>query len=74
MKMTLLISLYDSVQLLLLITTLGGNVLLPTRFGAYRGIGVRIEDDVLVTAEGCQILSRAVPTARSDIEHLILAQ
>ncbi|GAX78649.1 hypothetical protein CEUSTIGMA_g6087.t1 [Chlamydomonas eustigma] len=43
------------------------------RFGAYRGIGVRIEDDVLVTAEGCQILSQAVPSARSDIEHLVIA-
>jgi Xaa-Pro aminopeptidase len=34
----------------------------------YRGIGVRIEDDVLVTADGSRNLSAALPRAADDIE------
>ena len=34
----------------------------------YRGIGIRIEDDVLVTPNGFQNLSRAIPTAPDDVE------
>lgn len=36
----------------------------------YRGIGVRIEDDVLVTSEGHEVLSAAVPKDPRDIEAL----
>ncbi len=36
----------------------------------YRGIGVRIEDDVLVTATGCEVLTRGVPKERTEIEAL----
>ena len=41
---------------------------LPARF---RGIGVRIEDDVLITADGCEVLSQSVPKRVQDIEQLM---
>jgi Xaa-Pro aminopeptidase len=34
----------------------------------YRGIGVRIEDDVLVTADGARNLSAALPRAADEVE------
>jgi Xaa-Pro aminopeptidase len=34
----------------------------------YRGIGVRIEDDILVTASGARNLSAALPRAADDVE------
>jgi Xaa-Pro aminopeptidase len=34
----------------------------------WRGIGVRIEDDVLVTKDGCDILTAALPKTVADIE------
>ena len=34
----------------------------------YRGIGVRIEDDILVTKAGCQVLSRALPSHPDEVE------
>ena len=37
----------------------------------WRGIGIRIEDDVQITKTGCEILSAGVPTAADDIEALM---
>jgi Xaa-Pro aminopeptidase len=37
----------------------------------YWHIGIRIEDDALVTAEGCELISRGVPVAASEIEALM---
>ncbi len=39
-----------------------------------RGIGIRIEDDVLVTAEGCRNLSAALPRTSADVEEWMGAQ
>lgn len=34
----------------------------------YRGIGIRIEDDVVVTTKGCKNLSAGIPTEIKDVE------
>jgi len=42
----------------------------PERFW---NIGIRIEDDAVVTADGCELISRGVPVAAADIEALMRA-
>jgi Xaa-Pro aminopeptidase len=37
----------------------------------YRGIGVRIEDDILVTADGCEVLTADVPKEPEEVEALV---
>jgi len=37
----------------------------------WRGMGIRLEDDVLVTAEGCEVLTSGVPKAAEEIETLM---
>lgn len=37
----------------------------------YRGIGIRIEDDVAVTKTGCEVITDAVPKTIKDIEQLM---
>ena len=37
----------------------------------WRGIGIRIEDDVLITEQGCEILTASVPKAIDEIEALM---
>jgi Xaa-Pro aminopeptidase len=40
-------------------------------FEKYKGIGVRIEDDMLVTADGTRWMTEALPRKMSDIEAFI---
>jgi Xaa-Pro aminopeptidase len=37
----------------------------------WRGIGIRIEDDVLVTASGCEVLTADLPKSVADLEALM---
>jgi Xaa-Pro aminopeptidase len=37
----------------------------------WRGIGIRIEDDVLVTRTGCDVLTRDLPWAAEEIEAMV---
>ncbi len=40
----------------------------------FSGIAVRIEDDVLVTDDGCEVLTASLPTAEHEVEALVGAR
>jgi Xaa-Pro aminopeptidase len=40
----------------------------PEAAARYRGIGVRIEDDLLIEANGARVLSHAVPKEAHEVE------
>jgi Xaa-Pro aminopeptidase len=37
------------------------------------GIGIRIEDNLLITARGCEVTTRAIPRSIAGIEALMAA-
>jgi Xaa-Pro aminopeptidase len=37
----------------------------------FHGIGIRIEDDAIVTADGCELITRGVPVKADEIEALM---
>jgi len=39
----------------------------------WRGIGIRIEDDVVVTESGCDVITDGVPKTVEEIEALMAA-
>ncbi len=43
----------------------------PQKYGSLAGIGIRLEDDVHVTAQGPVILSKDVPLAMHEVEDLV---
>lgn len=42
----------------------------PTGAGPFHGIGIRIEDDVLITVDGCDVLTEALPADADSVESL----
>ncbi len=60
-----------------MVLTIEPGIYIPDRPGSakvpvkYKGLGVRIEDDVLITKNGCEVLSDAVPKSVAGIEKLM---
>jgi Xaa-Pro aminopeptidase len=38
---------------------------------AFHNIGIRIEDDAVITATGCELISRGAPVKAEEIEALM---
>ena len=58
-----------------MVLTIEPGIYIPARLrrvpARYRNIGVRIEDDVLVTRDGCEVLTRGAPKDPVEIEKLM---
>ena len=57
-----------------MVTTVEPGLYIPSHDGIppqWRGIGVRIEDDVLVGKEGPDVLTQGVPKDVADVEALV---
>ncbi len=63
-----------------MVLTIEPGIYIPRRAASaqmpeqYIGIGIRIEDDVLITHDGCDVLSKSVPKETSTIELLMQAR
>ncbi len=40
----------------------------------FAGLGIRLEDDVVVTVDGCEVLTRGVPIAADEVAALVAAE
>jgi Xaa-Pro aminopeptidase len=46
----------------------------PGLYDSKAGIGIRIEDVVVITAEGCEVLTSRAPKARAEVEALVRSE
>jgi Xaa-Pro aminopeptidase len=46
----------------------------PGLYMADRGLGIRIEDDLLITEEGCEVLTRDIPKEIEDVERILASR
>jgi Xaa-Pro aminopeptidase len=59
------------------VLTIEPGLYVPAGAGAppeYENQGVRIEDDVLVTGDGHEVLTRAIPKDPADLERILAAR
>ena len=52
--------------------TFMGLAIKPGLYDAEKNIGIRIEDTVLITKDGCEVLTEDVPKEIHEIEKLLL--
>lgn len=56
-----------------MVFTIEPGIYLPKKIGKFPPCGIRIEDNVLVTSNGCRNLSQYIPKETDDLESLIRA-